>query len=227
MQLGGRGANFFFAVERMGEVKDDIFICLFIITSAEGAPGSGGNVPVGATPTASQSAADGGASSHLLAVAAEQNGQKKEKGKKIGANSLSGSPNFSTQGESRVRAFCSLVLSNAKVRNSIKAGQKRIPVGRFQGQATTIGAPQIIGILNRWGRSGEKKWRFCSRALTPGTTSVQSRETAQHPARAFADSNRPDKRSKQKHLRSLETIRRGSDKCRRPGTKVQRETMRS
>jgi hypothetical protein len=81
MQLGGRGANFFFAVERMGEVKDDMFICLFIITSAEGAPGSGGNVPVGATPTASQSAADGGASSHLLAVAAEQNGQKKKKKK--------------------------------------------------------------------------------------------------------------------------------------------------
>jgi len=41
-------------------------------------------VPVGATPTASQSAADGGASSHLLAVAAKQNGQKREE-KKIGA----------------------------------------------------------------------------------------------------------------------------------------------
>jgi hypothetical protein len=45
-------------------VKGGIFICF---TSGEGArtPGPGGNVPVGATPTASQSAADGGASSHL------------------------------------------------------------------------------------------------------------------------------------------------------------------
>ena len=51
---------------------------------------------------------------------------KKERKRKLAQNSFSGSPNFSTQGESRVRAFCSLVLSNAKVRNSIKAGQKRI-----------------------------------------------------------------------------------------------------
>jgi len=100
-----------------------LFAYLYI-TSAEGAPGPGGNVPVGATPTASQGAADGGASSHLLSPWSKM--AKKDKGKKIGANSLSGSPNFSTQGESRVRAFCSLVLSNAKVRNSIKAGQKRI-----------------------------------------------------------------------------------------------------
>ena len=153
---------------------------------------------------------------------------KKDKGKKIGANSLSGSPNFSTQGESRVRAFCSLVLSNAKVRNSIKAGQKRTwRLEDSKGKQQQLVRPRLLEFEIDGGEVEKKKWRFCSRALTPGTTSVQSRETAQHPARAFADSNRPDKRSKQKQLRFLETIRRGSDKCRRPGTKIQRETMRS
>ena len=61
-----------------------------------------------------------------------------------------------------------------------------------------------------------KNRRFSSRALEPHRTGHNMRPGKRHSIpRAFADSNRPDKRSKQKQLRSLETIPRGSDKCRR------------
>jgi hypothetical protein len=75
--------------------------------------------------------------------------------------------------------------------------KKNSAVGRFQRQATTIGAPQVVGIGKSMG--GEKIDGFYSRALVPHRTGHDMRPGKRHSIpRAFADSNRPDKRSKQK-----------------------------
>jgi hypothetical protein len=84
-------------------------------------------VGVGATPTASQSAADGGASAHLLAVAAEQNGQKEKKIKlaQILFPAVRIFQRRERVGFERIAPW--FYLSKAKVGNSIQreAGQKK------------------------------------------------------------------------------------------------------
>lgn len=168
MQLGGRGTNFFFAVERMGEVKDDIFICLFIFIyispPVKALLGQEEMCPLVRLQRLARARQMAGP--RLISSPSPRSKmakKRKEKKRKLAQNSLSGSPNSSTQigRESRSSVLLRGSFTKAKVRNSIQpqAGQKKnnSAVGRFQGQATTIGAPQMIWNLKPIGEKWRKK----------------------------------------------------------------------
>lgn len=176
--------------KRMGKVKGQFF---YLFTSVEtGHLGQlGGNVPVGAAPTASERAADGGAWS--LAVAAEQNMRKSEPKFPLGCRNQREPSQFalSFQGQKTQKIYTLLLeYTTAATNNSI--------VGRFQILATTIRRRRL------WESRGQI-WRnlttsfflelWCRTGQGPG-------ETHNIP-RALVNSNRTDKRSKQKQFRFL------------------------
>ena len=153
-------------------------------------------MPVGATPTASQEAADGGASSRRRRRWAKWGKKKGYPKRKCDANSTSARRIFQRRQPVAFEHFAP--GSMAKVGNSIQDGRKRIRrLEDSKGKQQQSVRPRWSELGNRW---VEKKIDgFYSRALVPHRTGHDMRP-GKRPSipRAFADSNRPDKRSKQK-----------------------------